>query len=257
MPKNPNGNRNGLVEALRKRGVPDDLLKEVEAGVMRHADYTQKTQELAKVQAQVAFLMGQQSAQQRGPGEGTDPVEQYFSQFDSEEHGPVVKLLTEAFKAFEQRLEKKLGPQLQQLQLGASRMNWSQEVDAAFAEEVVPRYGKRALEKLAAVKQEAIERASKGIPVKPAALFVELFADDAMAMRQAKTAQERKTRDAQHMEGFTEPKSGSEYPPLDVEDEGGEEKPEKKPQSTEQMANSIVANIMQKRGGGDTDGAFD
>jgi hypothetical protein len=257
MANNPNGTR-GVLDHLGQYGVPKALVEQINAGFMRQEDYTRKTQEIAVEREKLAFGLGQMTAQQQQQGGAPqNEFEKLMGRFDPEQHGPAIELLREALTAFKKDMMQELGPQLQQVQLGMRRQDWSREVEAAFAEELVPRYGRKALEKLEAVKAEAISRASKGIGVKPGALFVEMFPDDALKLRQGQQTAERQKHDAQHMEGFHELTSTEESPLDDGQGPARTAADKTRPLDSAKAADDIVAAISRKRAAGEPSGVFE
>lgn len=131
-----------LLERLRAAGVDAGTLREVEAGVLRQADYTRKTQEVAAMREQMAYTLGQQAAGGASASTPKSRVEQFFETLpDSEETRGAREFFMGALSAFREDMQSEQSEQIKPLLSYVNANAQAEALDQRLATELKPYFG--------------------------------------------------------------------------------------------------------------------
>ncbi len=194
-----------VLARLRASGVDPSVIAEVQAGYMRQADYTQKTQQAAEarrqaeLQAAVAFGRQQAApvAQQR------TRVEQFLEGLgDSPEAGQVRAMMSEFASAFREDMQGVLGQEVAPMRQAVVGMSMGQELERRLESELIPMYGEGIRPHWPQLRAQMQADLSANRTVDPTAYVLRAMPHEAAQLLAARHLEEQQQTAAATGEGF-------------------------------------------------------
>lgn len=192
-----------LLEKLKSLGVDPGTLQEVQSGILRQADYTRKTQELAQMREQMAYTLGQQSA---GGGGATTPksrVEQFFESLpDSEETRGAREFFMGALSAFREDMQSEQSEQIKPLLSYVNTNAQAEALDRRLSTELKPYFGNGIEEHWPQLREQMLAALSAKQVVDPIGFVFRAMPEKAQEMLLSHRESQQEQQAAATGEGF-------------------------------------------------------
>jgi hypothetical protein len=192
-----------VLEQLRELGLDPSLVSEVERGFAREADYTRKTQELARMREEAAYLLGQGRG---GGAPGAAPkskLEQFFDSLpDTAEASGARELFMGALGAFREDYSAEQQQSLKPVLNYVAATGQAQALDARLESELKPMFGDGFLEIWPQVREQMLSALNQNQLVDPVGFVFRAMPEKAQALIQSRLESQQQQKQDSTGEGF-------------------------------------------------------